>query len=69
MQSLIIPYAYLIHKDPNSVLDLLEGTVVENGQNGLQVLLSSWCENAETFIGNWATRIRYAEQLCSGWCI
>lgn len=59
-QSLIIPYAYLIQKDPTSVLDLLEKITLENGQNGLQVLLSSWCENAETFIGNWATRVSHA---------
>ncbi|KAG8780119.1 hypothetical protein FRC20_008445 [Serendipita sp. 405] len=58
-QSLIVPYAYLIHKEPDTVLNLLESTVLEDGQNGLQVLLRSWCENAETFIGAWATRISH----------
>lgn len=57
-KSLIIPFAFLIHKDPTSVLDLLEGMTLENGQNGLRVLLSAWCENADTFIGGWATRMR-----------
>ncbi|PVG01815.1 ARM repeat-containing protein [Serendipita vermifera] len=56
-QSLIIPYAYLIHRDPDNVLGLLEGITLDNGQNGLQVLLSAWCEYADSFIGNWATRI------------
>ncbi|CCA73674.1 related to KAP114-Member of the karyopherin-beta family, nuclear import [Serendipita indica DSM 11827] len=57
-QSLIIPFAFLIHKEPDSVLGLLESTAID-GQSGLQVLLRAWCENAETFIGNWSTRMSH----------
>jgi hypothetical protein len=63
VQSLIIPFAFLIQKDPGSVLDLLEPMTLENGQNGLQVLLSAWCENAETFIGGWASRTRFVQHI------
>jgi hypothetical protein len=50
------------------VLGLLESFIGENGQSGLQILLSAWCDNAETFIGNWATRIRFV-QTCLPWSL
>lgn len=63
VQSLIIPFAFLIQKDPENVLGLLEGLTLENGQNGLQLLLSAWCENAETIIGGWASRTRFVQHI------
>lgn len=55
-QSLIIPFAFLIHNQRDTVLTLLEGTNVA-GRSGLDILIQTWCENAETFQGFWPTRI------------
>ncbi len=55
-QSLIIPFAFLIHNQRDTVLTLLEGTNV-GGRSGLDILIQTWCENAETFQGFWPTRI------------
>jgi hypothetical protein len=57
-QSLVIPFTYLIHTQRDAVLDLLEYIQV-GGSSGLDVLLRTWCENAETFQGFWAPRMRY----------
>lgn len=38
------------------MLDLLETTNVQ-GRSGLDILIQTWCENAETFQGFWPTRI------------
>ncbi|OJT08019.1 Importin-9 [Trametes pubescens] len=54
--SLIIPFAFLIHNQRDTVLTLLEGTNV-GGRSGLDILIQTWCENAETFQGFWPTRI------------
>ncbi|KAG8968425.1 hypothetical protein FRC03_007367 [Tulasnella sp. 419] len=56
IQSLIIPFAYLIHSQREIVLDLLESVQI-GSRNGLEVVLNTWCENAETFQGYWANRI------------
>ncbi|GJE89716.1 ARM repeat-containing protein [Phanerochaete sordida] len=61
VQSLVIPFAFLIHTGHrDTVLNLLQGiTVSVNGANksGLEVLLQTWTENAETFQGLWASRV------------
>ncbi|KAI0778993.1 ARM repeat-containing protein [Trametes elegans] len=56
LQSLIIPFAFLIHNQRDTVLSLLEGMNVD-GRSGLDILIQTWCENAETFQGFWPTRI------------
>lgn len=40
----------------NEVLGLLESTNI-NGRSGLDILMQTWCENAETFQGFWPTRV------------
>ena len=62
-QSLVIPFAFLIHNQRDTVLDLLEPTNVD-GRSGLDILLQTWCENEETFQGFWAQRIS-SLALCS----
>ncbi|KAF8870248.1 ARM repeat-containing protein [Mucidula mucida] len=56
VQSLIIPFAFLITHQQDTVLSLLESTNVQ-GRSGLDILIHTWCENAETFQGFWASRI------------
>ena len=56
VQSLIIPFAFLIHNQRDTVLDLLDGMQVD-GAPALDVLVRTWCENAETFQGLWASRV------------
>ncbi|KAI0037958.1 hypothetical protein FA95DRAFT_1612577 [Auriscalpium vulgare] len=51
LQSLVIPFAFLIHTQRDAILDLVERVVVDGGRSGLDVLLNTWCENAETFQG------------------
>ncbi|KAI0325407.1 ARM repeat-containing protein [Cubamyces sp. BRFM 1775] len=63
LQSLIIPFAFLIHNQRDTVLSLLEGMNVD-GRSGLDILIQTWCENAETFQGYWPTRIS-ALALCA----
>lgn len=55
-QSLVIPFAFLIHNQRDTILSLLESTQVQ-GRLGLDILIQTWCENAETFQGYWPTRI------------
>ncbi|EIN14253.1 ARM repeat-containing protein [Punctularia strigosozonata HHB-11173 SS5] len=62
-QSLIIPFAFLIHNQRDTVLDMLENTSID-GRSGLDVLIQTWCENAETFQGFWQTRVSNLA-LCS----
>lgn len=61
VQSLVIPFAYLIHTGHrDTVLNLLQGIVIPVGganKSGLEVLLQTWTENAETFQGLWASRV------------
>jgi hypothetical protein len=56
LQSLVIPFAFLIHNQRDTVLSLLESTDIQ-GRSGLDILIHTWCENAETFQGYWPTRI------------
>ena len=56
IQSLVIPFAFLITNQRDTVLQLLEGINV-NGRSGLDILLQTWCENAETFQGFWPGRV------------
>lgn len=58
IQSLIVPFAYLIYTQRDAVLEMLEHARLADGRSGLQVLLEAWCENGETFIGLKATRLR-----------
>ncbi|KAF7303143.1 ARM repeat-containing protein [Mycena kentingensis (nom. inval.)] len=58
LQSLIIPFAFLINNQRDTVLDLLEGEgMTVDGRSGLDILIQTWCENAETFQGFWPSRI------------
>ncbi|CAA7265862.1 unnamed protein product [Cyclocybe aegerita] len=56
LQSLVIPFAFLINNQRDTVLALLESLDI-NGRNGLDILIQTWCENAETFQGFWPSRI------------
>ncbi|KAH7915756.1 armadillo-type protein [Hygrophoropsis aurantiaca] len=56
LQSLIIPFAFLVHNQADTVLGMLENTTVQD-RTALAVLIHTWCENAETFQGFWPTRI------------
>ncbi|KAF9235123.1 ARM repeat-containing protein [Melanogaster broomeanus] len=56
LQSLIIPFVFLMHNQADTVLGMLESTIVQ-GRTALDVLIQTWCENAETFQGFWPTRI------------
>ncbi|KAH0591342.1 hypothetical protein H2248_001421 [Termitomyces sp. 'cryptogamus'] len=56
LQSLVIPFAFLINNQRDTVLSLLEGMTVA-GRSGLDILVQTWCENGETFHGFWQTRI------------
>ncbi|KAH9046970.1 ARM repeat-containing protein [Lactarius deliciosus] len=67
LQSLIVPFAFLVYSHRDAALDLLEATRVgegEEGRSGLDVLLNTWCENATTFQGFWPTRVS-ALALCT----
>uniref|UniRef100_A0A0W0FXL4 Importin N-terminal domain-containing protein n=1 Tax=Moniliophthora roreri TaxID=221103 RepID=A0A0W0FXL4_MONRR len=55
IQSLVIPFAFLINSQRDTVLTLLEEMNVQ-GRTGLDVLIQTWCENAETFQGFWQSR-------------
>ncbi|KAH8992921.1 ARM repeat-containing protein, partial [Lactarius akahatsu] len=67
LQSLVVPFAFLVYSHRDAALDLLEATRVgegEEGRSGLDVLLNTWCENATTFQGFWPTRVS-ALALCT----
>lgn len=56
LQSLIIPFVFLIHNQADTLLGMLESTTVQD-RTALDILIQTWCENAETFQGYWPTRI------------
>ncbi|KIM88892.1 hypothetical protein PILCRDRAFT_244255 [Piloderma croceum F 1598] len=56
LQSLVVPFCFLIYNQRDTVLSLLESTDVQ-GRSGVDILIHTWCENAETFQGYWPTRI------------
>ncbi|KAJ4470827.1 ARM repeat-containing protein [Lentinula aciculospora] len=55
VQSLVVPFAFLINNQRDTVLALLEEMNIQ-GRTGLDVLIQTWCENAETFQGFWPSR-------------
>ncbi|KAF8634940.1 hypothetical protein AX15_000671 [Amanita polypyramis BW_CC] len=56
IQSLVIPFAFLINNQRDTVLSLLESMQVQD-RSALEIIINTWCENAETFQGFWAARI------------
>ncbi|KAG1747560.1 armadillo-type protein, partial [Suillus lakei] len=56
IQSLVVPFAFLTYNQQDTVLYLLESTTT-NGRNALDILIQTWCENAETFQGFWQSRV------------
>ncbi|KAF7307222.1 ARM repeat-containing protein [Mycena indigotica] len=56
LQSLVVPFAFLINNQRDTVLDLLESTNID-GRSALDIVIQTWCENAETFQGFWPSRI------------
>lgn len=55
-QSLILPFAYLMHNQTDTVLDLLESVNID-GRNGVEILLPAWTENVDSILGFWNIRI------------
>lgn len=55
-QSLILPFAYLMHNQTDTVLDLLENVNID-GKNGIEILLPAWTENVDSILGFWNIRI------------
>lgn len=63
LQSLVLPFAYLLDTQPDTVLDLLESTRVQDPATGaerpaLEILLRAWCDNADGFQGYWSNKVR-----------
>ncbi|KAM6498769.1 Armadillo-type fold, partial [Amanita muscaria] len=56
IQSLVIPFAFLINNQRDVVVSLLESTQIQD-RTALDILINTWCENAETFQGFWSSRI------------
>jgi hypothetical protein len=68
---LILPFAYLVHQQLDTVVTLLEGIVVPGqgsapARAGLEVLLTSWCDNVDVFQGYWNLKVRYVESAVPG---
>lgn len=55
-QSLILPFAYLMHSQTETVLDLLENVHID-GRNGVEILLPAWTDNVDSILGFWNIRI------------
>lgn len=57
-----MPFAYLIHSQRDTVLSLLKSidNIAGPSSDGLAVFVRAWVDNAEMFVGFWATRVRYA---------
>jgi len=56
IQSLVVPFNFLIHNQRDTILGLLESSNVE-GDSGLSVFIQTLCENVETFQGFWPSRV------------
>ncbi|KAK2464757.1 hypothetical protein APHAL10511_003175 [Amanita phalloides] len=54
-QSLVIPFAFLINNQRDAILELVESMQVQ-GRPALEILINTWCENAEIFHGFWSSR-------------
>ena len=52
----MVPFAFLVNNQRDTVLDMIEPLSI-NGRSGLDILVQTWCENAETFQGYWPSRI------------
>lgn len=57
-----MPFAYLLHQQPDTVLSLLENLTVpgptgQPPQSALAVLLSRWCDYANDFQGYWNQKV------------
>jgi hypothetical protein len=46
----------LVYNQRDTILALLEQIVIED-RSGLDILIQTWCENAEIFQGFWSTRM------------
>lgn len=59
MQSLVLPFAYLVHQQLETVLSLLENLTIPGPppRSALEVLLTSWCEFAGDFQGYWNQKV------------
>jgi importin-9 len=53
-----MPFAFLIYNQPATLLELLENTTIQN-RSSLDILIQTWCENAETIQGFWPSRISH----------
>ncbi|CAG8433682.1 10406_t:CDS:10 [Diversispora eburnea] len=56
IQSLVLIFAHLILNQQSTVIDFLANLDI-NGRNGLEVLLSTWFENHESFHGYYSIRV------------
>ncbi|KDQ62857.1 hypothetical protein JAAARDRAFT_146629 [Jaapia argillacea MUCL 33604] len=56
IQSLVVPFCFLIVNQRDTILSLLEATQIQ-GRSGLDIFIQTLCENVETFQGFWPTRI------------
>lgn len=57
-----MPFAYLLHQQPDTVLSLLENLTVpgptgQPPQSALAMLLSHWCDYANDFQGYWNQKV------------
>lgn len=62
-QSLILPFAYLIQTQADTVLSLLEPMEVSASHSSparpaVEVLLSTWCDTVDVFQGYWNLKVR-----------
>ncbi|BGP06448.1 hypothetical protein JCM10049v2_002270 [Rhodotorula toruloides] len=58
-QSLVLPFAYLVHQQLDTVLSLLENLTIPGPppRPALEVLLTSWCDFAGDFQGYWNQKV------------
>ena len=57
-QSLLLPFAYLIHAQADTVVELLESVDAPDGRKGIEVVLSTWADLADIIQGFWNNRVR-----------
>ena len=53
---MITVFAWLMERRMSVVLDFLENINI-HGQNGLQILMKTWCDHFQDFHGYYATRL------------
>lgn len=59
---MIIVFAHYIHNELETVLAFLSAMKVGN-DDGLTVLMNTWCDNQESFHGFHAIKVRYIKRL------